>query len=159
MSFKSKRIITGMFVGVLLAAAYIIYALGRYAPSPEDVGAWALAILIFVGISIVLSIVIQILFHIAYSIGIAVKERERDDKEVERIIASEVTEDELDKLIGLKSSRAGYICAGAGFLAALIWLAFFGASVVVALHIIMGAFFIGSGVEGFISIRFYERGV
>ena len=159
MTFKSKRIITSMVAGVSLIIAYIIYALSKHAPPPDNVAMWALAILVFIGIAVAASIVIQVLFHIVYSVGVAVKERDRDDKEVERIIASEAAEDELDKLISLKASHTGYICAGIGFIAALVCLAFFNPSMVAALHIIAGSFFVGSCVEGCISVRFYERGV
>ena len=159
MTFKSKRTITSMVAGVALIISYIIYALSKRAPAPEDVAAWALRIFFFIGVAMLTNIAIQILFHITYSVGVAVKEGKRDDKEVERIIASETTEDELDKLIELKASHVGYSFAGIGFGAALAGLAFFGASVVVALHIMLGTFFIGNLVEGSISIRFYERGV
>ena len=159
MSFKSKRIVTSMLAGAALAGGYIIYALGARAPAPEDTSAWALAILIFIGISVAAQIVIQIVFHIAYSVGVAVKERARTDTEVERIIAAETAEDERDKLVGLKSTRTGYACSGIGFLAALAGLAFLDASAVSALHILLVAVFAGSLLEGFVSILLYERGV
>ena len=159
MTFKSKRTITNMVAGAALITAYIIYAMGKRAPAPENVALWALTILVFIGVAILVNIVVQILFHIVYSVGVAVKEYKQDDKEVERIITSETTEDELDRIISLKSSRVGYVFAGVGFIAALAWLAFFQASAVAALHIMLGALFIGSFVEGCVSIRFYERGV
>ena len=159
MTFKSKRTIVSMMAGVILAVAYIMYALGTKAPSLSDISAWAVAMLVFIGIAIVASIVIQILFHILYSIGIAVKERDLDDKEVERIIESETVEDEDDKTISLKTSRAGYFCTGIGFIIALVWLAFMGTSMVVAFHILLGAIFIGSFIEGIMSVRYYERGI
>ena len=159
MTFKSKRTITSMVAGAVLIIAYIIYALSSRAPIQEDVAMWALTILVFIGVAIFANIAIQILFHIAYSVGVAVKERKRDDREVERIIASETTEDELDRIINLKASHVGYIFAGIGFVAALAGLAFFGSSTVVALHIMVAALFIGNFVEGCVSIRFYERGV
>ena len=67
-------------------------------------------------------------------------------------------EDERDKLINLKSSRIGYVCAGVGFIAGLIALAF-GISAVVALHIIAGAFAVGSIIEGCVSVYLDEMGV
>ena len=159
MSFKSKRIIVSIIAGVALTAAYIVYALGWRAPAPQDVSAWALSMLVFIGIAVVAIIIIQIVFHIAYSVSVAVKERDRDDKQVERIIEFETAEDEMDKLVSLKSSRIGYFFAGIGFASALVALAFFGASSVVALHILFGAFSVGSCVEGGVSVFLYERGV
>ena len=159
MTFKSKRTITSMVASIALIIAYIIYARSTHAPAPEDTVLWAQAIFVFIGASVIVNIVIQVLFHIAYSVSIAIKERTQDDSEVERIIASETAEDELDKIINLKASQVGYIFAGFGFIVALAWLAFFGASIVATLHIILGAFFVGNFVEGGMSIRFYERGV
>jgi len=159
MTFKSKRTLAALITGVGLGVGYTLYALGKHAPAAGDIRAWALAILVFIGIAVAAMVVLHILFHIGYSIGVAVTERQRDDREVERIIASEVTEDELDRLVGLKSSRASAICTGAGLMAALVWFAFFGTSAVVALHLIVGATFVGTWIEGCISIYFYERGV
>ena len=159
MTFKSKRTLVSMAAGAALTAAYVVYALGGQAPAPEDLSAWALAMLVFIGIAVAASVVIQILFHIAYSVGVAVKERALSDKEVERIVEAETAEDEMDELVGLKSSHAGYMCAGIGFAAALAGLAFFGATAVAALHIMLGAVLIGSLAEGVISIKLYERGV
>ena len=147
-----------MIMGVLLAAAYIIYALSDSSPAPDDLKSWAAAMLVFIGIGVAAAIVIQIIFHIALSIGIAVKEREQDEKTVERIIASTVVEDERDKLISLKSAHIGYIFAGLGFVAALVALAF-GTQFVTALHILFGTFSSGSLVEGIVSVYFYERGI
>ena len=148
-----------MIAGEVLTIAYIIHALGKNAPPHGDISMWALTILVFIGISIIAVIVIQILFHIIYGVSVAVKEQKQDDKEVERIIESESKEDEMDRYISLKASHVGYIFAGIGFIAALAGFAFFDSSAVVALHIMLGALFIGNFVEGCISIRFYERGV
>ena len=157
MSYKSIRTIASMFMGVVLAILYGVYALGSQAPGPEDVGAWALAMLVFVGISIGVAIVVQILFHIAYSIGIAVKEREKEDQEVERILSSLMVEDEMDWFINLRSESMGYYCVGAGFLGTLLSLSL-GMSVVPALHIALGSFFFASLVEGATSIYGHEKG-
>ena len=155
MTFKSKRTITSIITGLILATAYCFYALSQNAPAAEDISAWATTILIFIGIAVAANITIMIFFHIAYSIGVTAKEHDN----AERIIAAETAEDEMDKLVELKSSRAGYICAGIGIMAALVWLAFLDTSVVVALHLLLAGSFAGSMIEGIISIRLYERGV
>lgn len=158
MSYNSRRTIATMIVGVALVIAYIIYALGKSAPSSGDIKSWAIAMLIFIGIGIVASIIIVILFQILSAIGIAIKEREKDDEEVERIISSSMVEDERDKIISLKSNFIGYCFAGFGFVAALVALAF-GMTYLFALHVAMGAFVVGSLAEGIVSIVYYERGV
>ena len=114
--------------------------------------------LVFIGIGIAAVIVIQIIFHIVTAIGIAIKEQEHDDKEIERHLLSLVVEDERDKLISLKSTHIGYVFVGIGFVVALAELAL-GMSSVVALHTLLGAFSVGSIAEGIASICFYEKGV
>ncbi|ULQ58769.1 hypothetical protein K7I13_09425 [Brucepastera parasyntrophica] len=60
MSYQSKRTITSMVTGIILAAVYIIYATGKTAPGPDNLKAWALLMLIFIGIGIAAVIIIQI---------------------------------------------------------------------------------------------------
>ena len=158
MTYSSKRTIITMVSGVFLIIAYCMYARGGSAPAPEDLKSWALSMLVFIGIGVLLTIIIQVLFYIGYSIGISVKENESDSKKVDRIMKSLMLEDERDKLIGLKSAHLGYICAGAGFIAALALLAF-GMQAVTALHVIFGSFAAGSIAEGILGVYLHERGV
>jgi len=158
MSYSSKRTLVSLIAGAVLLAAYLFYAFGGSAPEPGDLSGWAAAMLVFIGIGAAAVIVIQILFHIAFAIGIAGRERTRDDKTVDRIFSAEVAEDERDNVIRLKVSRAGSIICGFGFIAALAALAL-GAAAIAALHILLGAFFAGSFAEGIASIFYYERGV
>ena len=158
MSFKSKKMIASVAAATGLIIAYIVYALGDKAPATDNLKAWALAMLVLIGISVVVMIVIQILFHITFAIGIAVKEGEMDKKNLRRLFDSETVEDERDKLVELKSARIGHIVAGAGFIAALITL-LTGAPALWAIHILFGSFFIGSGAEGIAGVCQYERGV
>ena len=161
MSYMSKRTFVSIGASVLLVVGYLVYALGKASPAPDDLASWAVALLVFVGISIAAQIVIQILFHIFFGIGVAIKEghgSSADDKKIERILSSSMVEDEMVKLIKLKSLRVGYICAGVGFIVALVALAL-GAPAVVALHILFGACLIGGLVEGSMSIYLHEKGV
>ena len=158
MTYNSKRTIVDITVGILISIAYIIYALGGNAPAPENLKAWATTMLVFVGIGIIALILIQIIFHILSAIGIAFREQDKNDKEVERIISSSMLEDERDKVIALKSTRVGYVCACLGFMIALAVLAL-GFPPVVALHVLFGSFAIGSIMEGCMRIYYYERGV
>jgi D-arabinose 1-dehydrogenase-like Zn-dependent alcohol dehydrogenase len=74
--------------------------------------------LLFIVIGIVANIVIQIVFRILLSISIAIREQyvngESDDKLIEKEIAAEMVEDEMDKLVELKSLRVGFVIAGIG---------------------------------------------
>jgi hypothetical protein len=115
---------------------------------------------IFIGI--VVTIVIQIVFHILLSISIAVKEKMQDgqcdDEEIEKTIGAEMVEDEMDKLIELKSTRIGFFFAGIGFVAALVSLVL-AFSPVVMLNIMFISFSIGSIFEGFSQLYFYRKGI
>jgi len=162
MTLKSKRNITSMAAGVATAVGYIIYALSNAAPNSDDLKAWAIVMLVSIGIAVGIQIVTQIAFHIAASVGIAVKEGKKDCKTfergtVERIIKSELKEDERDKRITLKASHIGYSCVGIGFMAGLIALAC-GAIALTALHIFLGACFLAAFVDGVMSVFLYEKG-
>ncbi len=163
MSYQVKKTIVSIATGVLLLAAYCIYAFGMALPPVTDeMKFWATTILIFLGIGIGATIVIQIVFHIILSIAIAVKKQIRtgkcDDKEVEKTINREMAEDEMHKLIGLKSMRVSFSIAGIGFVAALVSLVC-GASAAVMLNILFLSFGAGAITEGIAQLIYYRRGV
>ena len=165
MSYQEKKTIVSMVTGIIILTAYCTYAYERYRSgmiAPGDVKYWAETMLIFIGIGIVASIVIQIIFHILLSMAIAVKEQftnhSCNEADVDRIIKVEMVEDEMDKLIGLKSMRIGFAIAGVGFVAALAAVAL-GWSTVVMLNILFISFSAGSLVEGFAQLYFYRRGI
>ena len=163
MSYQEKRTILSVISGVLLLAAYSIYAFGKAGmENLDNLVFWAKTMLIFIGIGIVALIIIQIIFHIALSVGMAVKQKLKDescdDKEIEKSIEQEMVEDEMGKLIELKANKIGYSFVGFGFLAGLIALVL-GASAVVMLNILFFSSGIGSIVEGLVQIRYYRRGV
>jgi len=150
-----------MITGTLVLAAYCIYAYGKYrtgAIAADDLNFWAVTMLIFIGIGVVATIIIQIIFHIILSIAIAVKERDCDDKKIEKILAATVVEDEMDKLIELKASKIGFFFAGMGFVVSLVLLTLDYSSAV-ALNIMFLSYSIGSLLEGFISLHYYRKGV
>lgn len=165
MSYQAKRTIVSIITGAVVLAAYCFYAFSPAragANAAGDLRSWAVTMLIFIGIGIAASIVIQIIFHIMLSVSVAVKAKIRDencdDKEIEKSIGAEMVEDEMDKLIELKSTRFGFFFAGAGFIAGLFAL-MLNYSPVVMLNIIFIAFSLGSIVEGFAQLYFYRRGI
>jgi hypothetical protein len=165
MSYQEKRTITSIVTGAAVLAAYLLYAFGKTGPgvtAPEDWKAWAVTMLVFVGIGIAAIIVIQIVFHILLSIAIAVKKQVQtgkcDDDEVERAIKADMVEDERDKLIELKSSRISFGFGGFGFIAGLVALVL-GYSPVVMINIIYLSFSAGTIIEGFAQLLYYRRGV
>jgi hypothetical protein len=164
MSYQEKRTIASILTGVLVLAAYCIYAFGANGSrmtSPEDLKSWAITMLIFIGIGIVAAIIIQIVFHILLSISIAVKQKiqdvNSDDKEIEKSIGAEMVEDERDKIIELKSNRVGFFFAGFGFVAALFSLVL-NYSPIVMLNVLFITFSIGSLLEGFTQLYYYRKG-
>lgn len=158
MTYNSKKNIVSVAAGFVSVASYIIYVCTVNPPASDDIQAWSKRMLLFIGVSVAVQIIIQILFHAAFAVGVAVKEHDKDGKKTEKIIASSMIEDERDKLINLKASHVGYICAGVGLMIALFALAG-GASYVIALHVIVGSFAAGSIIEGIAGIVLNERGV
>ena len=165
MSYHERRIIVSLITGVAIIAAYCIYAFGRYqsgAVAADDLEFWARTMLIFVGIGVVVTIVIQIIFHILLAIGIAatkkIRDEQTDDKEIEKSINAEMVEDEMDKLIELKSMRFGFFFAGFGFIAGLVALVL-GASAALMLNILFLAFSVASLLEGIVQLIYYRGGV
>ncbi len=165
MSYKVKSTIVSMVAGALLILAYGIYAAGKVssgAVTPEDMKFWASTILTFIGIGIAAMIVIQIVFHILLAIGKAVQEQVKngrvDNGEIEKSLELDMVEDEMDKLISLKSMRVGYAIGGIGFIAALVSLVM-NAPAAVMLNILFGAFYLGSLVEAFAQLMYYRRGI
>jgi hypothetical protein len=159
MSYQEKRTLTSIVTGALVIAAYCIYAFGKIHPQAADLTNlkfWATTMLIFIGIGVVAAIVIQIIFHILLSISIAIKEG--SDKEIEKKVEAAVVEDEMDKLIELKSMRLGFGICGAGFIAALISLVL-GYPAAIMLNILFLSFSLGSLFEGVLSLHYYRTGV
>ena len=107
-------------------------------------------------------IILQIVFHILMAISGAIRQKMKndvvDEEEIERTMRVETSEDEMDKMIELKSNRFGYTIMGIGFMAGLIAIAF-GASAVAMLNILFFSTWAGSFVEGLMQIRYYRRGV
>jgi hypothetical protein len=161
MSYQEKRTVMSIVAGVLILAAYCIYAFGKVqsgAVGLSDVKFFAVTILVFIGIGIAAMIVLQIIFHIMLSVSIAVKERTSDDKQIEKKIEATMVEDEMDKLIELKSSRLGIAVTGAGFIAGLVTLAL-GSPPAVMLNILYLSFSAGSLAGGIMSIFYYRAGI
>lgn len=165
MSYQVKRTITNILTGLIVLTTYCFYAFGLYQSgilAPEDLKSWAQIMLIFIGIGIIAAIIIQIVFHILFSIGIAIKENIKnggcDDQEIEKTIKLEMIEDEMDKLIELKSLRVGFIVAGVGFITSLIVL-LLNYPAMVMLNLLFISFSVGSILEGFTQLYYYNRGI
>ena len=165
MSYQQKKAIVSISTGLLLLAAYCFTAFGKVRAglaAPDDLTFWATTMLVFVGIGIAATIVIQIIFHILLSVSVAVKVKiehgDCEDGKIDSMIAREMVEDEMDKLIELKANKIGYSFVGFGFVAGLITLAL-GLPAAIMLNILFLASMLGSIVEGLIQLRYYRKGV
>lgn len=165
MSYQEKRTIVFIITGIVILAAYCIYVSGKVNAGMVPVGDlkfWAYTMLLFIGVGIVATIIIQIVFHIFLSIGVAIKEQIQngcvDESVIGKTIELEMVEDEMDKLIGLKSSRVGFLIAGIGFIAGLITL-IMNQPPAVMINIIFISFSAGSILEGIAQLYFYRRGI
>jgi len=173
MTYQIARKITRMLSGTVLFIVYLVQVNNRYQSGVlalEELQSLAQLMLVFIGISIGMTIAVEIIFHVLYSIGIAVKEsvkvgscndedRERNIEEnIEKNIKQEMVEDEMAKLIDLKSLRVGYVTTGIGFFASLIILVL-GYPVFLMVNILFGSFFLAGIMEEFAKIIYYLRGV
>ena len=164
MSFREKRTLVTLLVGVALMAFYGITAWGRFKAGQlplDNLKAWAFLILVFVGIGIGVTIITLIALHIAAAIGMAVKEEISGGgvkgKDIEKRVQAEFREDEMDRMIELKTSKAGYAFAGVGFAAGLLILVL-GFAPAIMLNILFLSFWAGSFLEGLLAFYYYRNG-
>lgn len=169
MNYHEKRIMMTSIIGLGVTISYIIFAITAYnGGSAESLTLkyWAVRMLIFIGIGIVAVIIGMILFHIIYSILLAIKLKIKDDSlsdkdienQIKSIIKNDAIEDEMEKLIQLKSSRIGFIFTGMGFVFALLSLVL-DYSAVIMINIIFLSFSLGSTFEGLVQLYYHKKGI
>jgi hypothetical protein len=161
MSYQEKRSVVNIILGALVMAAYCVYAFGKYhagAVDLYDLKFFAVTMLTFIGIGVGAIIVVQIIFHILLSISVAVKQGTRDEKKIGKAVESEFVEDEMDKLIELKSERFGMIIIGIGFITGLVTLAV-GQPPAIMLNILFLSCGAGSLAGGVLSLYYYRAGI
>ncbi|HRW93758.1 MAG TPA: hypothetical protein P5560_12475 [Thermotogota bacterium] len=166
MTYQISRTIARLFSGAVLLVIYLFQVTGRVQQgvlATGDLQSLAQLMLVFLGIGIGVTVVVEIVFHVLFSIGIAVKENIKsggssDDKEIEKTIKQEMVEDEMAKLIDLKSLRVGYVVCCIGVVFSLVLLAF-GYPVFLSVNLLFVSLFLAGIVEGFSRIFFYLRGI
>jgi len=169
MNYHEKKTIVTSVMGIIVSISYLFYAIIKFNEGTAEsltLKFWAARILIFIGIGVGAIIVSLILFHIFYSIYLAIKLKmenaEMSDKEIEDQIAlmikTDTVEDEMAKLIELKSMRIGFAFSGIGFVLALISL-LLNYSPVIMINILFMSFSVGSALEGFVQLYYYRRGI
>ncbi|MBC7777932.1 MAG: hypothetical protein H7246_21035 [Phycisphaerae bacterium] len=161
MSYQKKRVIVSLVSGSLFILAYCTFLASGLASGAfvdKDLQFWAQTMLQFVGVGAVASIAAQIVFHFAYSAAIAAEMGKTKGEALDKAIKASMVEDEMDKLIGLKSSRIAFVFAGFGFVAALFALAL-DAAPPLMLNIVFVSFLLGAVLEGIGHLYFYKKGV
>ncbi len=165
MVYQVTRTIARMLSGAIVLIIYLFQVNNRYQAglsAAEGFQSLGQLMLIFIGIGIAVTIAVEIVFHILFSIGLAVKESVKNgscnDKDIEKTINQEMIEDEMAKLIELKSMRVGFITAGIGFVSSLVFLAL-GYPVFLMVNTVFVSFLIAGIMEGFARIYYYKRGI
>jgi len=165
MSYQIAKTVTNILSGTGVLVVYLFYVISRYQAgllAMDELQAWAQVMLIFIGIGIAAAIVVQIVFHILFSIGMAVNQSIKNgncnDQDLEKTIKMEMVEDEMGKLIELKSMRVSYITVGIGFVASLALL-FFDYPAFIALNVLFVSFYTGGILDGFTQFYYYKKGV
>ncbi len=167
MSYQEKKALSGIVVMLLMVAGYCAYAFGKIstgAAASNDLKFWAGTMLLFIGIGIAAMIVVQIVFAICISILTAIKEKDAcstkdvSDEKIKRSVEAITTEDEMDRLIALKTAKISYSFLGIGIIASLVLL-LIGFSVPVMLNVLFFASCIGGLCEGIVTIYYYKAGV
>ncbi len=157
MSNQEKKILTNKLSGVVVLITYYPYAFGRYGnglADANDLKFWTGAMLLFYRDRCCR--LYHHHDHLPYSL--CHRHRNYDDKEINRTIGTPMVEDEMDTLVGLKSSRIGFIFAGVGFVATLV-SPMLGQPPFAMLNLLFFSFSIGSLAEGGFSIYYYRKGL
>ena len=157
MTYQTKKTMVSLLASIAILISYCISVyndISKGLTLENDATFWAKKKLIFIAIGVAINIISFIVFHILLSVNLSVK----DSKEINRKLELEMVEDEMDKLIELKSLRVGYIIASTGFILGLILLAF-NTSIAIVLNILFLSFFVGAIAEGISNLFFYFRGI
>jgi hypothetical protein len=161
MTYQTKKTITSLIASLIILVSYCLSVSNQFSegkPLNTDLQFWAKQMVTYIVVGVVVTIVLHIVFHIYLSINLAIKEEIKDDKAINHKLELEMIEDEMDKLIELKSMRVGYIVVSIGFVSSLVYLAF-GGDIILVLNSMYLSFFIGSLSEGLSNLFFYFKGV
>lgn len=143
-----------MIAGGGVLVAYAVYT--AEVPHPQSLQWWAITMLVFIGIAVVVQLFVQIIFRIVLSAAFAAQAG-GDSPGVERMVATAMAEDEMDRIIDLKSMRVGYVILGTGVLSALVTLALAG-SPVLGLNILFWSLAAAAIASGVGRVYGFERG-
>lgn len=146
MSQQEKRSIFFLISTIITSAIYILIVFLKYdiGSLTDDYKFWAIVILIYIPIQIVTRIIIYIIFAIIIKVV--------DNEDVSEI------NDEMDKLIELKSTKNSFSVFGIGFLLSMASLVI-EMPPTVMLNILLFTMFASGIISDVSAIYFYRKGV
>ena len=148
MNFEVKNIYAGFISTVIIFTTYFIIVSGMYSEGRFE-GAEGNALLGKAIVSLIVGgIIVHIVIAILTSIVMAIA---TNDPKPSFVV------DERDKLIELRGLRVSYHVFGAGYVAAMIVLAF-GVEVFWVFNLLLASCAISVLAEGLIRLRYYRRG-
>lgn len=160
MSYPQKRTLVNT---ITMALIYAVYAFTAFSKHTIDsaLRPWAVTMLTFIGITVIVVVIVQIVFHVILSVGVSVKEAVKradpEDSEIEEALKGEMVEDERDKLIELRAARVDTITLTGGLMLGLVSIVL-GFPYAVMLNLIFGAFFVGNIAKGIVNLFLYRKG-
>ena len=160
MEYPQKKSMVMIAQTIAVLAVYGIYVFGRLNNGTvgwEDTHFFAVTMLKFIGIGILITIVIQVLFHVLLSVSVAIKEHLKENQEIDSAIKAAMVEDERDKMIELKSTRVAAIAFMAGFIAGLALLAL-GHPAAMMLNVVFFVGGLGKIGEEVVKLIYYRAG-
>lgn len=168
MSYQEKRIVASLVTGFFVMTTYCIYGVARYQALGDsllnNLKFWATAMLITIGLGIVVMMFVQLVLHVVLAIANEVNKEIIKKIPCGQKIASceglEITdiEDEMDKLIALKSSKHSFALIGFGFVAALVSL-YYQMPPAIMLNTVFISFMLATLLDGLLQLRFYRKGI
>ncbi len=149
MSYQERRTMVNLLSAIPVLLFYGAYILAKQQTGKIDMAHdlvfWGWTFLLVIGVGIVFTILVQIVFHIVNTI---LTRKEEDPS----------FEDELDKLIALKSDRFSFIVVGIGFVLAMVTLVM-KLPPAVMMNVLFLSFYTGSLIGEGAKIYFYRRGL
>lgn len=149
MTYEERNNLVAIFTNLLVCGYFIQQITGKFAAGvfdgPDGLAIWAQTILWIIPVSIVATIVLTIVANILFAIAA----RDPDP---------EMVSDERDRTFGTRAMLTSMIVASAGFIMALVMLAFFDWSAFFALNLILAGFAVADLSGNLVKFVSYRRG-
>lgn len=149
MTYEERNNLVAIFTNLMVCGYFIQQITSKFAAGvfdgPDGVAVWAQTVLWVIPASIVATIVVTIVFNILFAIAA------RDPN-------PEMVSDERDKMFGNRAMLTVTMVASAGFIMALVMLAFFNWSAFLALNLTLAGFALADLLGNIVKFVSYRRG-